>query len=85
MKKLLALTLTLCMVLSLAAVFGVTASAATNKTEGKTYTMTAVYDDGKYTVALNSGDSVPSATQTSYACWLPMSTRANRPSAFIFS
>ena len=58
MKKLLALTLTLCMVLSLAAVFGVTASAATDKTEGKTYTMTAVYDDGKYTVALNSGDSV---------------------------
>ena len=58
MKKLLALTLTLCMVLSLAAVFGVTASAVTDKTEGKTYTMTAVYDDGKYTVALNSGDSV---------------------------
>ena len=58
MKKLLALTLTLCMVLSLAAVFGITASAATDKTEGKTYTMTAVYDDGKYTVALNSGDSV---------------------------
>ena len=58
MKKLLALTLTLCMVLSLAAVFGVTASAATDKTEGKTYTMTAVYDDGKYTVALKSGDSV---------------------------
>ena len=58
MKKFLALTLTLCMVLSLAAVFGVTASAATEKTEGKTHTMTAVYDNGNYTVALRSGDSV---------------------------
>ena len=58
MKKFLALTLTLCMVLSLAAVFGVTASAATEKTEGKPHTMTAVYDNGNYTVALRSGDSV---------------------------
>ena len=56
MKKLLAFTLTLCMVLSLVTVLGLSASAA--DTAGKTYTMTQVYDDGKYSVALQGKDSV---------------------------
>ena len=56
MKKLLTLALALCMVLTLGTAFAFSASAA--DVTRNTYTMTQVYDDGKYSVVLQENADI---------------------------